>query len=466
MPVDALIVYELCDLTRPTIPPHSRLHHLEPIGVGTSHVESLTGYVARLAEAHSVCTRTLVVHELLPLLGRAHLSKRVDSSLSAFWSKESRALNGTRTLASDWVQALETLTLRSDLRFLTLLTLADVLTPGGLLRPTRAWCPDCYQEWCEAGQVIYEPLLWALRVVAACPRHRRRLLTQCPHPDCRQSMPLLASRSRPGYCSRCEHWLGALSRAEATDSEALSEDETKWQAWVVDAVGELLAAAPNLPISPRRERIAVAVSACVEQVTGGNAKALAHELRISPTAVGRWRQGRHVPQLDLFLRVCYRCGVSPLRLLTEGVVVVDPSKMNSPIWSELTCTPKAHRRPFDANGVRCALEAVLASDVHPPPPMSEIARRLEYHHSSLHKHFPELCRDISARYLAYRKSRGMQRRQRLCEEVRQAAYSVHAQGMYPSAHRIAPLLSVPGSVRHPDAIATQHEVLRELGWES
>ena len=55
-------------MTSPALPPRSRLYHLAPIGVGTPNVESLTGYVARLAEAHNVHTRTLMARELLPLL--------------------------------------------------------------------------------------------------------------------------------------------------------------------------------------------------------------------------------------------------------------------------------------------------------------------------------------------------------------------------------------------------------------
>lgn len=463
---DALTVCEMWDLTRPTIPPRSRLYHLEPIGLGTPYVESLTGYVARLAEVHSVRTRKLVVHEVLPLLGRAHLSKRVDSSLSAFWSRDARALNGTRTLAHDWVQALKTLTLRNDLQWLTLLTWADVLTTRGLLRPNRAWCSDCYQEWREARQVVYEPLLWTLKVITACPRHRRRLLTRCPYLDCQRAQSPLGPRARPGHCSRCEQWLGVSPEAGEVNDEAVGEDEMKWQAWVVEVVGELLATAPTLSVLPQRERMAAAVCACIEQATEGNTAAFARELRVSDDAVWGWRRYRQVPQLDLLLRMCYRCGLSPLQFLTEDAIVVDSSNMNPPIWSESPRSPKARRRPFDADGLQRALEAVLASDEHPPPPMREIARRLGYGHSHLYKRFPELCREISARYMTYQKACGIQRRQQLCEEVRQAAYRIHARGMYPSAYRIEQILSVPGFIRHPDAIATWHEALQELGWES
>lgn len=48
----------------PPIPKRSRLYALEPINVGTAHVESLTGYVARLAEAHCVSVADLVGIEL------------------------------------------------------------------------------------------------------------------------------------------------------------------------------------------------------------------------------------------------------------------------------------------------------------------------------------------------------------------------------------------------------------------
>jgi len=54
------------DLTRPTIPSRSRLYSLEPVGIGTPETESLTSYVSRLAEAHSVRVHDLVVHKLLP----------------------------------------------------------------------------------------------------------------------------------------------------------------------------------------------------------------------------------------------------------------------------------------------------------------------------------------------------------------------------------------------------------------
>lgn len=463
---DRMAVCELWDVTLPPLPPRSRLYHLTPVGLGTPYVESLTGYVARLAEAHNVRTRALVVHELLPLLGRQYLSKPVNSSLSSFWRKDARAVNGIRTMARDWVQVLQRLTGRCDLHFLTLLTWAKVLTSKGLLRLTHAWCPACYQEWAETGRKIYEPLLWGVAAVTGCPRHRRRLSTRCPYADCRQTLPLLGPRSRPGHCPQCGRWLGLPEGAVLPEDESLPEDELLWQTWVVDSVGELMASAPGLSAPPQRERVTETLSVYVEQVTKGNRKALSCQLGLHKDKIRTWLTKGTVPQFDLLLQVCYNLGTSPLRFLTEDPIVVDLDKMNVTRKKESPCKPLTAPRPLDVEQVRCALEAALASDEHPPPAMRQIAKRLGRHHALLVQHFPDMCRAISARYKAYQTKCGREKRQRLCDEVLKAVLSVHAQNVYPSASRVAALLRTPGAIRHPEAQATWREALQELGWTS
>jgi TniQ len=110
------------------LPPRSRLYSLEPIGIGTPQTESLTSYISRLAAAHSVRVRDLVIGELLPHMRRLHFADSSHADLfSAFWRSETRALNGTCSLARRMVHALEEKTGRRDVRFLTLLTWSDVL---------------------------------------------------------------------------------------------------------------------------------------------------------------------------------------------------------------------------------------------------------------------------------------------------------------------------------------------------
>jgi hypothetical protein len=60
--------YEAWDVSIPPLPSHSRLYRLEPIGIGTPYVESLTGYIARLAEMHCVFPGVLMNKVVEPLV--------------------------------------------------------------------------------------------------------------------------------------------------------------------------------------------------------------------------------------------------------------------------------------------------------------------------------------------------------------------------------------------------------------
>ena len=65
------ITYPSWDCALPgTLAERSYLYHLPPFGIGTMLVESLTGYIARLAEAHHVPTGVLLTREIHPQLRR------------------------------------------------------------------------------------------------------------------------------------------------------------------------------------------------------------------------------------------------------------------------------------------------------------------------------------------------------------------------------------------------------------
>jgi hypothetical protein len=462
---DELAVYGDWEVARPGIPPRSRLFHLEPVGIGSSETESLTSYVGRLAEAHSVRVRELVKHEILPLLGRPHLAEDPKGSLlSAFWRNETRALNGTRRLARNLVAALETLTGRHDLRFLTLLTWAEVLPVQQLQRRTRAWCPACYDEWKQTDRVIYEPLLWSLAPVTVCPHHRRRLRMVCPHPDCQRPSPWLSARSRPGCCARCGRWLGDRGDPGAGAGESLAEEEIRVQAWIVQAVGELIAAAPDLAAPPQHEQVTCAVLDSVDALAGGNRRAWARTLGLGMETVMNWCQGGTRPSLWLLLDLCGRLGATPLRWLSpESAAAPATPGDGFPRGVSVLRPPWVHTA-IDQVAVRGALETILASEEAPPPSLREVAERLGQTYANLRHHCPDLCQEISARFLRHQAAQGAQTRQQLRDEVRQAAWEVHRQGRYPSAHRIAPLLNCPGSIRSRPARAAWQEALRELGW--
>jgi transcriptional regulator with XRE-family HTH domain len=467
MSSDELVVYEEWDLARPAIPSRSRLFSLDPIGIGTPETESLTGYIARLAEAHGVLVRPLVVQEILPLLDRLHWRQTRDHRLPpTFWWSATPAFNGTRTSAQQLVEVLQTLTGRPSLRFLTLLTWAEVLSVRQLQRPTRAWCPACYEEQRQMGQVIYEPLLWSLAPVTRCLRHHQRLQLVCPYPDCRRPSPWLGTRSRPGYCARCERWLGRRSTPEPVEASATTPEENEAHLWIAQALGDLIAAAPTLPAPPRREHLLQALAASVERVAQGNRRAWARKLGLVIETASQWHRGLVMPSLSFLLLICSRLGTTPLRfLLGDGD--------QAPHRAEAHEAHAAPRLPAPLSGVRPALDRettqrfldqILAGEEEPPPSLQAVVRRLAVSDPVLRYHFPEQCRAISARHLAYREERGRRTRERLREEVRQATYQLHQQGQYPSSRRVALLLDRPASLRIAAARAAWHEALQELGW--
>lgn len=184
--------------------PHSRLYHLEPIGVGTPEIECLTGYIARLAQKHLVTPYTLMLNEIVPLLkGYQALAHKAQFSLFH------RPINGTGSTAAIFVDVMEELTKWTDLRFLTMLQWSEVLTSYSLIRAFRAWCPTCYEEQMVNGQICYDPLLWTLELIKFCPKHEKTLLLNRPH--CESKLLHLGARSKPGYCSKCTGYLGILS---------------------------------------------------------------------------------------------------------------------------------------------------------------------------------------------------------------------------------------------------------------
>lgn len=115
--------YESWALTGTPVPPRSQLYSLEPIGVGTGMVESLTGYVARLAEAHSVSVGNLVGRVLSDLAnpkgGIVTPAARVVRIGGHGFRACSYAINGVTDRVAKWVDALEAATTRRDLRYLS-----------------------------------------------------------------------------------------------------------------------------------------------------------------------------------------------------------------------------------------------------------------------------------------------------------------------------------------------------------
>ncbi len=311
MEIDEVAVCEMWDLAWPTIPPRSPLYHLEPVGIGTRYVESLTGYIARLAQAYNISVSKFLQGTVRPLLGKNRESAR--NHVDLLRPHSAMNLNGGENgYARQTVETLEQLTANRNLRFLTMSPWAHVLDLQGLFRRDHAWCPACYEDWRRTGHVIYEPLLWALDVVTVCPIHRRPLHLQCPNPGCQKLARVLSARSRPGYCPWCGCWLGGSTSAAVPVSATKHEkEEAKWQLWIAQRVGMLIA------FASRRKRIPGAVA--LEWIMKDVVYEQWHSANLSQEELGRylyWTRSGSV-ELSFLLRLCYRLGISPHSLMNK-----------------------------------------------------------------------------------------------------------------------------------------------------
>ena len=392
------------------------------MGVGRPEAECLTSYIARLAAAHCVSPGTLFARELYPLV-RATLWPGVSKGLKPRPRHQpqaattgiidaAQAWNGADRSARSLVCVLEQLTQRQGLCALTLLPLEPVLSRQFLLRRCRAWCPRCYDEWSREGQVIYEPLLWTLNLVAVCPRHQRPLELVCPH--CQRRLNLLATNARTGHCSRCQQWLGHADDARSLEWEPSEENDLDYQVWVAASLGELIAAAPGLAPLLSKAKFTQTIIDCVNRLAGGNAKALASFIGICANAIYIWQSGETIPRLDVLLRMCFRLNLSVIEFLTGQAFAGHDLEVQA-IADQIQCAtgvPVRDSHKIREGKVRQALTAALNED--PPPPLSEVARRLGYTRTScLYKKFGSLSRTVAANYRASAGSRPASRPPRI-----------------------------------------------------
>ncbi len=512
----------LWDLQPPTIPPRSHLFHLEPIGIGTPYVESLTSYIARLADAHSVSVGTLIALEIKKncLKKESYFGSNCPNINRIYSQDYIPSLNGTNSGTKELVAALTELTLQDNLQFLTLLTWAEVFPVIKLLKPCFAWCPHCYQEWRSRGTVIYSPLLWSIQVVTVCPYHHQPLLTICP--QCQQQFLPLWSQTRPGYCLRCHGWLGSKNSSSSSNGSGL-KDSQRWEIWVANTLGELLEKAIWFSSPPPRNTIQKAIKAYTNQLTKGNISALSRFIGINRYKFIRWHNGVSIPILSDLLKICDTLSTSLVDFLQ---VELSPRNLENLALSCSEATPPkrkpdvAHTRRHDKEVTIRAMKQALSEE--PPPTLTHLAHRLGYksysplvnlcsslataiknraanyaaikrqqkirellqevinlqqypppslsevgraHHIALatfYRYGSDLCQVIVERYKDYRLLRRQEFIQQACNEVRQLAPLLYAQGINPTHKNIRHFMSKPSALWKKEVVETLSEARRFL----
>jgi hypothetical protein len=440
----------------------SYFYSLQPLQVGSPRVESLTSYVTRLAEAHDVSPGILLSRELIPTVREAfHRHAYRNREPDSTFIYRSYTLNGVGQRAQDWVTALENLTGIRSLKTLTMTPWSPVISERGLIRPRRAWCPRCYEDWRDLGQPVYEPLLWSIREVSICPTHEISLKDRCPH--CNQQLQITA-KCRPGHCSRCRQWLGMKESPSDVPTGAGTTSS-----FVANGIGELLATAANSTVTPSREHFLSNVRFCIDHLADGRRLRFSIATGVSFDALTDWFAPNRLFRLDLICRLCAALGISPLCFINERIdaddfdcdrarqvirqrtghlrhqwkmfqlrpVLEDAAKSGTVSLNQVAAElgyssghslrrrdpdlcdrivdnyRATHRKPWVApyqaayptdEVIREALTHALLQPT--PPPLKTVARELGFRSdASLYCRFPDLCRDFAKRNAISRQQR-------------------------------------------------------------
>ena len=451
--------YEFWDCVSPTMPHVTRLYSLPPIGIGTPMVESLTGYLVRLAEAHCVSAGVLYMKEIRPVAGKGNIFSFRPATDAGY---STHTINGFGSPARDFEHSLEMLTGRRDLRHLTMLTWARVLPRSALLRRFRAWCDSCLRVWRQAGQPIYEPLLWALRAVTVCPYHRCLLRQLCPH--CERVIGPLDYRSRSGYCSRCGQWLVPTSTGSGAACATLSSNQLMWATWVASTFGELLSIAPHIACPPTREQLAETIGLCIRRISGGNASEFARLMQVGRGDVGKWQRGKALPRLSLLLNIAYRLEASLPEFLLGRLTSVPsqgfPRSVPAGIDSSAQRRTAQPRPRVNGAAVSQLLHAALAES--PPPSLTRVIKRVTHTEVTIRRHFPEACFEIAKHYAEHRVRCVIARKAQAAEEVKRLAYELNAKGIALTRRNMRPLLTCSDYLNLDESRAALREVRRDL----
>ncbi len=335
-------------------------------------MESLTSYITRLAAAHAVETGILVNRELVTRVPctKGFYAGALPLTLQASFYVSAYPLNGMGERTRLWVPVLEQLTGIARLDLLTCLPWAKAISCVRLIRTERAWCPLCYGDQTNnplESELVYDQLLWALQVVKVCPIHRSPLQSHCPF--CGRTQYVFSAKTRSGYCSRCQSWLGGtVMPVEAPDAFDLQ---------VAEMIGELLSASPLLPADFDLRQFQENIRTLRQSGQIHNA--------IRRRNIKGWSK-KSAPQMDSLVLLSRSQNVSMLKLLAE------PIRINAAVRIPVGHNYRAHYR-IAGSIIKEALESALRKDL--PPPLEEIANQVGYRCTDpLQRRYRELCAEV------------------------------------------------------------------------
>ncbi|HEX8145734.1 MAG TPA: hypothetical protein VF591_00920 [Pyrinomonadaceae bacterium] len=256
-------------------------------------------------------------------------------------------------------------------------------------------------------------------------------------------------------------WLGNAHKGGTFTGGPYNQGGIEWQRWVTTNIGELLAL-PKEVSPPNKDRVAKTLTTLVSHCSKPTYRGLAEVLQLSSSELYRWCKGELLPQLNSILHICHSIGITLVDFLTKDKLMDDMNVVLGAFNTPLKIKKRVRHSP-EPQMLKRQLEKILHSNKLPPLSMLAVGRQLKLHSTVLRRHFPEICREISAKYTQYRVSRRLENINLACEEAKHIILGLHAEGINPTQSRIRQRMSKCGYSRNEQV---QHEIVtmkRKLG---
>jgi DNA-binding Xre family transcriptional regulator len=331
----------------------------KPKGLGTGQVQSLRSYLYDVSVLHSLTLGRLVWE-------CSARSRREDPlrKLNQYWSSQNHHL----------VTTFESLTVRDDLQFLTMLPWEILIASEGLIDRRQKWCPACLKE------TPYERLLWTLAEAKCCPVHGIELEQACT--SCGAVGRASSSRPSWAYC-RCGFDHGEGKQARQADEDSI---------WASNQLSKLLAHAYSRP-SIEKGRIRDIWSRVVFPMFPSKTEA-ARVLGLSDAMVYMALERSYRMTMPKLLGICRALELDLPDLLTKDISLLKPNLCPAK-------TPLAKRKILSKAELHQKIVEALAKTPKATQTQRSIAAAVGLSTARLQQQFP----DIAERLVRERKNR-------------------------------------------------------------
>jgi transcriptional regulator with XRE-family HTH domain len=412
----------------------SPLYELMPLGGGSGQVESLTGYVPRLARRHRLATGRLIIDHIGPFLWADGSAGAEDPS--GFFGRDTGGLDGSGPRSLQWIDVLQRRTHVQDLRMLTVASWAAALPRRHLTHRYARYCASCFAaDLTFPGREPYERLVWRISDVTICAVHKEPLETQCHW--CGRARPPISFWSLPGYCPFCRRWLGHPPNLGSGSAP------TRWATHVASQVEEALAKRAGDPDSTY---VLAGIASLIDATTDGNRAAFAALVGLrSKGSITSWFSGTQ-PSLTSLLRIAAGVGAD-LTSILAGIPVADRHERFLPDRDP----PRLRNRTnWAVIGISLGEEA--GREV--PRPLRAVAAEYGVDPVDVRRRFPEAARHLVSLAREARSRAAKERLATLTATLQSIMVDLEREGLVASRRNIEPRL--------PQGVTLEEESLKRV----